>query len=315
MRRYHLVIWAIAVTVAGVLMTQFFKVGYVYFAGTQILQFIILATAWNLLGGYVGYVNFGVAAFFGLGAYTAAVMILFLKLNIFFAMLAGGIVSGILGLGIGYLTLRLRGIFFAIATLAMAVIIQMFIVNTPSLGGSRGLYVIRPQPVFPFDTYSEFLFVILLMTTFLFVAIVRFIEKSWIGMSFTAIKDSEEAAECCGVPVFKLKLLATSLSGFMMGVAGATFPYYVTYLSPYNSMGLDLTVNSLAMPLVGGTGTWLGPIVGGLLIGFLHQFVTVFISSDLGLMFSGILLITFVIIAPEGLVGLFRKLKKGRSRH
>jgi len=304
---------AIGVIALGILLPQFFKVSYFYFAAYVILQYMILSTAWNLLGGYTGYVNFGVGGFYAVGAYTGAAFILFLKMNIIVAILAGGILSGLLGFGLGYLTIRLRGIFFAISTLALAVIIQMIIVNTHSLGGANGLYILRPEPIPPFSDYLEFLFALMLFIAFLSVMAARFIEKSWIGRCFTAIRDTEEAAACTGVPVFRLKLFATTLSGFMMGVAGAPFPYYITYLEPYSSMDLLITVNSLAMPLVGGTGTWLGPVIGSLFLGGAQQIITVTVSSEWNLLIVGIVLIGFVTLAPGGIMGLIGSIRTRRA--
>ena len=117
---------------------------YVFFAGYVVLQYIALATAWNILGGYTGYVNFGTAAFFALGAYTTVVLHKLTSLPLPLMMPIGGIVSGIVGLGTGYLTLRLRGAFFSIATLALAVVVQTLITNWDFVGGSRGAYIVRP---------------------------------------------------------------------------------------------------------------------------------------------------------------------------
>src|SRR4051794_14132964 len=128
---------------------------YLFFAGYTVLQFIVLATAWNILGGYCGYVNFGSAAFFALGAYTSVAIHKLFPLPIPVLIVAGGIVSGIVGFGMGYLTLRLRGAFFAIATLAMAVVLQTLIVNWDYAGGSRGAYVIRPNTVPVIDAYIQ----------------------------------------------------------------------------------------------------------------------------------------------------------------
>ena len=298
---------ALGVIALGMLLPQFIKISYFYFAGYVVLQYIILSTAWNLLGGYTGYVNFGVGAFYAIGAYTSAVLLLHLKVNLIITMLAGGTLSGLLGFGLGYLTIRLRGIFFAIATLALAIIIQMVIVNWQWLGGANGLYIFRPEPIPPFSDYLEFLFALMLFVAFLAVMTARYIEKSWIGKCFIAIRDTEEASECTGVPTFRLKLLATTLSGFMMGVAGAPFPYYITYLEPYSSMDLLLTVNSLAMPLVGGTAHWLGPVIGAILLGGAQQIITVTISSEWNLVIVGAVLIGFVILAPGGIMGLIQR--------
>ena len=118
---------------------------YFYFAGYTILQFVVLATAWNILGGYCGYVNFGSAAFFALGAYSSVFMHKLFPLPVPVLMLIGAAVSGVVGFGMGYLTLRLRGAFFAIATLALAVVLQTLVVNWDFVGGSRGAYIIRPE--------------------------------------------------------------------------------------------------------------------------------------------------------------------------
>lgn len=304
----------IGVIALGLLLPQFIKSSYFYFAGYVVLQYVILSTAWNLLAGYTGYVNFGVGGFYAVGAYTSAVFLLRLKVNLFIAMLAGGTLAGLLGFGLGYLTIRLRGIFFAIATLAVAIVIRMVIVNMNWLGGANGLYIFRPKPFPPFSDYMEFLFAVMLLVAFVSAMTVRYIEKSWVGKCFIAIKDSEEAAECAGVSAFRLKVLACTLSGFMMGVAAAPFPYYITYLEPYSATDLLITVNSLAMPLVGGTAHWLGPVIGALLLGGAQQMITVTISSEWNLLIMGVVLIGFVILAPGGIMGLIQNWQSRKGK-
>src|SRR5918911_335293 len=150
----------VAVIAAGVLVAYLRVNPYLYFAGYVILQYVVIATAWNILGGYAGYVNFGTPAFFALGAYTAVFLIQSLRAPLPVLILAGGGVSGLLGLGIGYLTLRLRGVFFSIATLALAVVLQTMIINWEYVGGSRGISVIRPSGP-PFGSYVVFLFTVM----------------------------------------------------------------------------------------------------------------------------------------------------------
>src|SRR6267378_7326620 len=133
-----------AVIAAGVLIATLRVNPYLYFAGYVILQYVVIATAWNILGGYAGYVNFGTPAFFALGAYTAVFLIQSTRAPLPVLILAGGLVSGLLGLGIGYLTLRLRGVFFSIATLALSIVLQTLIMNWDYVGGAKGVTVIRP---------------------------------------------------------------------------------------------------------------------------------------------------------------------------
>ncbi|MBN8937637.1 MAG: branched-chain amino acid ABC transporter permease [Rhizobiales bacterium] len=305
---------------------------YLFFAGYTVLQFIVLATAWNILGGYCGYVNFGSAAFFAAGAYSsvalhklaagidryvpeslAGLAHTILPLPIPVLIVIGGIVAGLIGLGTGYLTLRLRGAFFAIATLALAVVLQTLIVNWDFVGGSRGAYIIRPSEVPIIGSYIQYLFLIMLVLSILAIIAARAIEQSRLGYGFATIRDDETAAEACGVPTLRLKLIATTLSGALMGMAGAPFPYYIGYLEPGSAFGLAYTVNSIAMPMIGGTTSWVGPLVGALLLGTLQQIATVTISSAVNLLIVGLLLVGFVIVAPKGIVGLVQDFMRERG--
>jgi len=286
---------------------------YVFFAGYTVLQFIVLATAWNILGGYTGYVNFGTAAFFALGAYTTVIFHKFYPLPVPVLLIIGAVVSGLVGLGMGYLTLRLRGAFFAIATLALAVVLQTLVVNWNYVGGARGAYVIRPAEVEGLSLpYIQYLFLIMLALAVLAIATARIVEHSKLGYGFAAIRDDEMAAEASGVPTLRLKLIATTLSGALMGMAGAPFPYYIGYLQPSSAFALEYAVNSIAMPMIGGTTSWVGPLVGALLLGTLQQVTTVTISSAVNLLIVGVLLVAFVIIAPNGVIGLWQRLFRKR---
>jgi branched-chain amino acid transport system permease protein len=328
MRNAMFIVLAILAAAAVYAIARFVGNPYVFFAGYVVLQFVVLATAWNILGGYCGYVNFGSAAFFALGAYTTVSMVKFpvfaakylpewlaafvaatFPLPIPVLILLGGAVAGLVGLGTGYLTLRLRGVYFAIATLALAVVLQTLIVNWDYVGGSRGAYVVRPAtaPFLGID-YVEYLFLLMLALSVAAIVAARAIERSQLGFGFAAIRDDELAAESCGVPTLRLKLIATALSGAFMGMAGAPFPYYIGYLEPSSAFGLAYAVNAIAMPMIGGTTSWIGPLVGAILLGTLQQLATVTISSAVSLLIVGLLLVGFVIIAPNGIVGLVENL-------
>jgi branched-chain amino acid transport system permease protein len=216
-------------------------------------------------------------------------------------------VAGLLGLGTGYLTLRLRGVYFSIATLCLSVVLQTLVVNWDFVGGSRGAYIIRPMSVTPFVSYGEYMFVVMLVLAVLTVGIGRSVEMSRLGKGLQAIRDNERAAEAVGVPTLKLKLIATTLCGALMGVAGAPLPYYSGYLNPEAAFSLAYAVNAIAMPLIGGAGTWLGPVIGAVLLASLQQAATVTISSALNLWIVGWVLVFFVALAPRGILGWFRK--------
>src|SRR6516165_8804435 len=287
---------------------------YFFFAGYVVLQYIVLSTAWNILGGYTGYTNFGVGAFFAVGAYSSVVLHKLSSLPVPVMILVAGLTSGILGFGMGYLTLRLKGVFFAIATLALAIVAQTLIVNWDFVGGSRGIYIIRPAQSPIHGGYIQYLYSLMLLLSWLAVALARTIERSRLGLGLAAIRDDEQAAEASGVPTLRLKLIATTLSGALMGMSGAPLPYYVTYLDPTSSFNLSYAVNSVAMPLIGGMTSWIGPVIGAVLLGTIQQLATVTISSALNLLIVGVLLITFVIIAPNGIVGLIQARRRARLR-
>jgi branched-chain amino acid transport system permease protein len=285
---------------------------YVFFAGYTVLMFIVLATAWNILGGYAGYVNFGTAAFFGLGAYTAVVLILSMGAPLAVQILAAAAMSGLLGFGAGLLTLRLRGIFFAIATVALIVIMETLFINWRYVGGATGVQLLRPTPLPPFESYIKMLFVVMTLLVVVAVAVARYIETSWIGRGLRAIRDSEEAAECSGVPTLKLKLLACTVSGALMGAAGAPMPMYLSFIEPASTFNLNYSIGALAASMIGGTAHWLGPVLGALLLNSVQQVVTVTISNEINVLVVGVLLVVFVVAAPDGIIGLVRKLRRTR---
>lgn len=281
---------------------------YVFFASYVVLQFVVLATAWNILGGYAGYVNFGTSAFFALGGYAALFMIKAFAAPLVVQIAVAAVLMGILGLAIGLLSLRLRGIFFSIATVALAIICETIILNFDYLGGAKGLQLLRPEPMAPFTSYTKMLFFVMVVITLVALAIARYIENSWIGRGLQAIRDNEEAAECMGVPTLKLKLIATVISGALMGAAGAPFPMYMSFIEPVSAFSLNYSVSALAMPIIGGTSSWIGPVIGAVLLGTVQQLVTVTISSELNVLIVGVLLVFFVVAAPQGILGLIKKL-------
>src|ERR1700724_2428932 len=296
----------ICLAVAAAIFAAALAVGndYLFFAGYTVLQYIVLSTAWNILGGYCGYVNFGTAAFFALGTYSTVALHKFFPLPIPLLILISGVVSGIVGLGTGYLTLRLRGAFFAIATLALAVVLQTLVVNWDYVGGSRGAYIIRPNEIAIIGPYIQYLFLLMLALVVIALTIARGIERSRLGYGFATIRDDELAAEASGVPTLRLKLVATTISAALMGMAGAPLPYYIGYLTPSATFGLEYAVNSIAMPLIGGPTSWGGPLSGTILLGALQQIATVTISSAVNLLLVGVILVVFVIVAPNGVIGI-----------
>ena len=293
--------------------TQAVSNEYVFFASYVVLQFVVLATAWNILGGDAGYVNFGSGAFFAVGAYTGVALFKWVEAPVLVQVVAGATMSGLLGLAVGALSLRLRGIFFSIATVAIAIILETVVVNTPYLGGAKGLPILRPEAPPLFHSYLEAMFFLMAVIAVVAVYCARYVETSWIGRGLRAIRDNEGAAECSGVPTLKLKLFAATLSGALMGAAGAPFALYLSFIEPTSVFNLNYAVSALAMPIIGGMSHWIGPVIGAVLLGTVQQVVTVTISSELNVLVVGVLLVVFVVGAPDGILGLVAKLRRWRA--
>jgi branched-chain amino acid transport system permease protein len=295
------------VVIAAMMLTRLVGNEYFFFAAYVVLQFVVLSCAWNILGGFAGYVNFGSAAFFAAGAYTAAALLKAFDVPLVIPLVAATLVTGTMGLLVGVLTLRLRGIFFSIATVALAVIGETVVVNCAYVGGSRGMAVLQPPPVDLFQTYTRQLFVLMTLLAVLAAGATRYVQVSWIGRGLRAIRDDELAAECAGVPTLRLKLLAATVSGALMGLAGAPFALYMSFIEPTSAFSLNYAVSALAMPIIGGTASWVGPVLGAVLLASVQQIVTVTVSSELNVLIVGLLLVAFVVAAPEGLLGLIER--------
>ena len=304
MRNRTFAVIAFLIAIAVIAASRLVSNDYFFSAAYTVLQFIILATAWNILGGYTGYVNFGSAAFFAVGAYTSVFLYKFVQAPLLLMIAAGTVVAGLLGLMVGYLTLRMRGVFFAIATLALAVVLYTFVLNWDYVGGARGAYILQPRVVpFGLPRYVHLLFTAMVLMTAFALVVARAIQTSFIGRGLAAIRDDEVAAECAGVPTLRLKLFSATVSGALMGMAGTTFPYYLSYVEPSAAFNLSYAVNSIAMPLIGGMTSWLGPLVGAVLLGSVQQVVQVTVSSAWNLLIVGVLLVAFVTLAPNGIMG------------
>ena len=164
-----------------------------------------------------------------------------------------------------------------------------------------------PLPTAPFESYIKMLFVVMTAMVIGAVAIARYIQDSWIGRGLRALRDSEEAAECSGVPTLRLKVFACTVSGALMGAAGAPMPMYLSFIEPASTFNLNYAIGALASPMIGGTAHWLGPVIGALILSTLQQVVTVTISNEMNVLVVGVLLVVFVVAAPDGVLGLFKR--------
>ena len=301
---------AAVILILGYAFTKSVDNEFYFFATYVILQGLVMAVAWNILGGFTGYVNFGSAGFFAVGVYGSVALNKAFGLPLPAILLITGILGGLLGLAAGYLTLRLKGVYFAIATLATALVIETVVNNWKFVGGAAGTYVLQPKGSFIFDNYIELLFMLMLVLALAATALSRYLSSSRLGQGLAAIRDDELAAECMGVPTLKLKLISATVMGVLMSVAGAPFPFFVTFVDPVSAFALLIAVNAIAMPMIGGTAFWYGPVIGALVLGVVQETATVTISSELNLLIVGVLLVLFITLAPQGIVGVYHDWRK-----
>jgi branched-chain amino acid transport system permease protein len=207
----------------------------------------------------------------------------------------------------------MQGIFFSIATIALTIIIETSVTNWRFVGGAAGIQMQRPAVMAPFHDYVQMLFFVQAFLVVLAVAVARYIQNSWIGHGLQALKDDELAAECSGVPTLRLKVLACVISGGLMCAAGAPAAMYLQYADPSSAFNLNYSVSVLAMSLIGGTAHWAGPVVGAILLGSTQQLLTVTISSEVNVLVLGVMLVLFVVAAPEGIIGLIRRVRRSRN--
>jgi branched-chain amino acid transport system permease protein len=316
MKRSAIAFWGSAALFLAfmLLTTQLITNEYPFFAGYVILQFIVLSVAWSILGGYAGYVNFGTSAFFGVGVYTAILLFKAADAPLFVQIAAAAVVGALLGFAVGLLTLRMQGIFFSIATIALTIVIETTVTNWRFLGGAAGIQIQRPPVMAPFHSYVQMLVFVQALLVVIAVAIARYIQNSWIGRGLQALRDDELAAECTGVPTLRLKMVACVISGALMCAAGAPAAMYLQYADPASAFNLNYSVSVLAMALIGGTAHWIGPVIGAILLGVTQQLLAVTISSEVNVLVLGVMLVLFVVAAPEGIIGLFRKRRRAEGK-
>lgn len=272
----------------------------------QIFMWGAAATAWNIVGGYAGQFSLGHAAFFGIGAYTSSLLFIALGLSPWIGMLAGGGLSALFALVIGYLSVRLRGPFFTLATIALAEVLQILAIYWRDLtgGGSGVLLPFRPGvATFMFESKRTYAYVGLAFLLAV-LAVAQAIERSRLGYYLVAIREEEDAARALGVRVLRMKLLAIVVSAFFTSLVGTFYAQYTLWLEPPYAFSLELSIQFALMVIIGGLGTWIGPLLGAALITPLNIFLRAWLgaaASGLYLVFYGIVLVLVVLFMRQGI--------------
>ena len=279
----------------------------------KVLLFAMLAQAWNILAGYCGQVSLGHAVFFGAGAYTSSALQMAFGVNPWLGMVIGVVLAVALSQVIGYPCFRLRGHYFAIATIAIGEIIHTLAINWDFIGGARGLTLrIQKDSLAAFQFHGTkylYYYIILAMMAVCFYVTWR-VERSRLGYYLKAVREDAVAAQSVGISVTKYKLIAMALSAGFMAAGGTFYAQYLLYLDPDSVFPLSLSILVCLLTVVGGTGTLWGPLVGSALMLPLSEFTRIKwggTGSAVDLLIYGALLTIMAVFQPAGLVGMFRR--------
>lgn len=278
-----------------------------------VLLWAAAAGAWNISGGYAGQLSLGHAAYFGLGAYTSSLLFLAFHLSPWLGALAGAALAAGLGVCLGALTLRLRGPFFSLASIAFAEVVRIGAVNWRSLTrGSEGVFL-PFQPTlagFVFESRATYALVALGLTA-LVVVVTAWLERSKLGYWLAAFREDEEAARSLGVRTVRVSLAATALSSGLTALAGTLYAQYILFIEPDSVLSLNVSLQLPLIAIVGGAGTVWGPLLGSLLItpaGFLLRGWLGGSASGLHFVVYGLVVVLVVLFLPHGLLPQVRRL-------
>jgi branched-chain amino acid transport system permease protein len=276
----------------------------------RIFLYALLAQAWNLLGGYCGQISLGNAVFFGIGAYSSSVLGLWWGVSPWLGMLAGMALAVAVSQAIGFPCFRLRGHYFAIATIGIGEIVQTIAINWDAIGGARGIWLpIKPETLVNLQFHRAkwvyyYIALGLLLAVFLLTAAV---ERLRIGYYFRAIREDSDAAESLGVPLTRYKLLAIAASAAFTALGGSFYAQYVLFIDPESVLPTSLSILVCLVAVLGGVGTLWGPVLGAAVLITLSELTRVLLGGTgkaVDLMIYGGLIVLVAVFQPGGLMGL-----------
>jgi len=280
-----------------------------------------LATAWNVLAGYCGQISLGHAVYFGIGAYTSTLLTREAALTPWLGMVAGAGLAVLVSQAIGYPVFRLRGHYFAIATIGVGEIVQTLALNWDWIGGARGLFVPikRPDSLvnFQFHESKAVYYYIALGLLALALGATRWLERSRRGYLFRAIREDQEAAASLGVPVAREKHVAIAVSAALTALGGTFWAQYVLFIDPESVFPLSLSILICLVAVLGGVGSLWGPVLGAAVLVPLSEGTRVLLGGTgkaLDLVIYGALIMVIAVFQPAGLIGLARRLGGGRQQ-
>ncbi len=305
--RIHIAAAVIVFAALALLPLAGIEVYYISLLFTVFL-YIVLTSSWNFIGGYAGYLSFGHAAFLGIGAFATAVAATVFDLSptaTILSSIPAGLLAAAIALVVGYPCLRIKGPYFSVVTICFAFVVELAVKNLDVLGGAEGLWLKLME--LPEETSRAIMYESMLLLMIATLAASYWLGRSRFGAGLMAIRSDEEVAETMAVNTARLKVIAFALSAFFPGVAGGLYAYYLTYIHPDVVFNISISILIVLMAMFGGGGTWLGPIIGAVVITLINEGLSAFAQAELARIIYGALFIVVIIFMPDGIVDFFRK--------
>ena len=279
---------------------------YIMTLGALVFMWVAMASSWNILGGFAGYISLGHSVFMGVGGYVAGVLLYYHNISPFLTAVLGGLTAVALGFLAGFITLRTRGPAFIISTIALLFMFLLLFDNIDYLGGTAGLPL--PSPPFSQEWIRTPFYYAMLLAAMGSVWLSYRVAHSKFGMGLRAIAEDEVKAEVAGVPTRSYKISAFAISAFWVGVVGAIYGYSIAFIRPTVFFTVAISAQMVLMAIIGGKGTIAGPVVGAVLIYAINELSLIFFgATELNIVIQGGLLVAVLLFFPLGIVGTLRK--------
>lgn len=269
-------------------------------------MYIAMASSWNIIGGYAGYVSLGHNVFFALGAYVSGMLLANMGVSPFITAPLAGIAAFLVGLLVGLISLRTRGPAFIITTIAMVLLTSLLLDKWKAAGGANGLSL--PLIGMSAETAKLPYYYGMLILAVCAVVLSYLIRHSKFGLGLRAISQDEIKAESAGIPTNLYKILAFAISALFVGMVGSLWGYYLTYLRPSLFLSITIAATMVLMAIVGGKGTVAGPVIGAVILITINEyFVATFGSTALNIVATGLIMMAVLLFFPAGIIGTLKE--------
>lgn len=275
-----------------------------------LVMYAALSIGWNILGGYAGYQSFGHVAFLGIGGYTSVWLFVDYGIEPYLTAPLGALIAGVVALLVGYPCLRLKGPYFALVTLIVALAVEVVVSNLPGLNATSGIFL---KPPLDSTLLSQaFLYELMVVVLAITIIVARYVERSKYGLGLYAIREDEEVASTQGINRTKLKLGAFVVSAGLAGLAGGIYAWFLGYVTPAPMFDVRISILVVLIALLGGTQSWVGPFMGAILLRVVDQVLVLQFGGQVAQIMYGLLLAVVILFLPQGIYPHARKLAQDR---